>query len=93
MAVDKKKGTIAYIKDKMTVPEDIKEKSKTYVKIKKQIETSLKSGPKTIPQITEEINLPISTVTYYVMSLQKFGLLEANDVDDDDYYFYSLPGN
>lgn len=93
MAVDKKRGTISYIKDKITVPEDVKDKSKTYVKIKKQIESSLQSGPKTIPQITKDIELPISTVTYYVMSLQKFGLLQANDVDDDDYFYYSLPGD
>jgi predicted transcriptional regulator len=91
MAADKKKGTITYIKERITVPEEIKEKSKNYVKIKKSIESALQSGPKTIPQIAKEIHLPLSTVTYYVMSLQKFGSLQANDVDDDDYYFYSIP--
>ena len=91
MTAEKKKGTISAIKEKRTVSEEVKEKSKTYVKTKKLIESSLQSGPKTIPQIAEEINLPLHIVTYYVMSLQKFGQLEAADADEDDYYTYVLP--
>jgi predicted transcriptional regulator len=91
MPAERKKGTISVIKEKITVSDIVKEKSKVYIKTKKLIESSLKSGPKTIPQIAKEINLPLHIVTYYVMSLHKFGQLEAADPDDDDYYFYFLP--
>jgi 16S rRNA U1498 N3-methylase RsmE len=87
----KEKGTISYIKEKRTVPEEVKEKSKKFAKLKRTIRSALESGPKTIPQIAEITNLPLDVVTYNVMTLQKFGQLEISDVDEDEYYFYELP--
>ena len=84
---EKKKLTVSLIKEKRTVAPEIKEKSKEYNRIKKLIIQTLKSGEKTIPQITRETGLKTGDVTYYVMSMEKFGDIAAGDVDDDDYFF------
>ena len=88
----KKKKTITFMKEKRTVPNEVKEKSKKFIRMRKAIKASLKEGPKTIPQLVEETNLPTDVLTYYVMSLQKFGDIAVGDLDEDDeYYFYELP--
>lgn len=92
MAKEQKKKTITFMKEKRTVPGEVKEKSKKFAKMRKAIKASLKESPKTIPQLVKDTNLPTDVVTYYVMSLQKFGELAVGDVDEDDeYYFYELP--
>ena len=88
----KKQLTVTLMKEKRTVPDTVKEKSKKFVRMRKAIKASLKEGPKTIPQLVEEMNLPTDVLTYYVMSLQKFGELAVGDLDEnDEYYFYELP--
>ena len=88
----KKQLTVTLMKEKRTVPDEVKEKSKKFVRMRKAIKASLKEGPKTIPQLVEEMNLPTDVLTYYVMSLQKFGELAVGDLDEnDEYYFYELP--
>ncbi|MBE9512325.1 MAG: hypothetical protein IMY71_15745 [Bacteroidetes bacterium] len=88
----KKQLTVTLMKEKRTVPDEVKEKSKKFVRMRKAIKASLKEGPKTIPQMVEEMNFPTDVMTYYVMSLQKFGDITVGDLDEDDeYYFYKLP--
>ena len=87
----KKELTVTLMKEKRTVPETVKENSKKFVRMRKTIKTALKEGPKTIPQLVKETGLQTGVLTYYVMSLQKFGDIAVGDVDDDDYYFYKLP--
>ena len=88
----KKQLTVTLMKEKRTVPDEVKEKSKKFVRIRKAIKASLKEGPKTIPQLVEEMKLPTDVVTYYVMSLRKFGDIAVGELDDDDeYYSYELP--
>jgi len=88
----KKQLTAILLNEKRTVPDEVKEKSKKFVRMRKAIKASLKEGPKTIPQLVEEMNLPTDVLTYYVMSLQKFGDIAVGDLDEDDeYYFYELP--
>jgi predicted Rossmann fold nucleotide-binding protein DprA/Smf involved in DNA uptake len=87
---EKKKRTVSFMKEKRTVPDEVKAISKQYMKFRKTIESTLQSGPKTIPQIAKESGLPLDVTMYYVMSLQKFGRIAAGDVDDDEYYFYEL---
>lgn len=83
--------TIDIIKKKRTVSDDVKEKMKYFNKIKRQILKSLETSEKTVPQIAEETGLPLDVVTYHLMTLQKYGNIEAGDVDDmDEYYFYKL---
>ncbi len=83
--------TIEIIKKKRTVSDELKAKQKEYRQLKKPIITALKEGPKTIPQIVEETKLSLETVTYHLMTLRKFGKIEAGEIDDmDEYYFYKL---
>ncbi|NOQ27352.1 MAG: hypothetical protein GQ564_18475 [Bacteroidales bacterium] len=83
--------TIDIIKKKRIVSDDVKEKIKSFNKIKRLILKSLETAEKTVPQIAQEIGLPLDVVTYHLMTLQKYGNIEAGDVDDmDEYYFYKL---
>ena len=87
----KKQLTVTLMKEKRTVPDEVKEKSKKFVRMRKAIKASLKEGPKTIPQLVEEMKLPTDVVTFYVMSLQKFGDIAVGELDEDDeYYSYKL---
>lgn len=88
----KKQLTAILLREKRTVPDEVKEKSKKFVRMRKAIKASLKEGPKTIPQLVEEMKLPTDVVTYYVMSLNKFGDIAVGELDEnDEYYSYELP--
>lgn len=80
--------TIDIIKNSREISESLKVKMKEDNKIKRSILKTLEEEDKTIPQIAQEIGLPSDVVTYYLMTLQKFGKIEAGDVDDMDEYFY-----
>lgn len=83
--------TIDIIKKKREVSASVKENMKAFNKIKRQILKSLETKEKTVPQIAQEIDLPLDVVTYHLMTLQKYGNIEAGEVDDmDEFYFYKL---
>lgn len=83
--------TIDIIKKKREVPQEVKENIKAFTKIKKQILKALEVEPKSVPQIAKEIDLAQDIVTYHLMTLQKFGSIEVDDIDDmDEYYLYKL---
>ena len=83
--------TIDHIKQKMTVPEAVKERRKENNRIDKLILKSLEAGEKTIPQIAKETQLPEDVVTYNLMTLRKYGKLETGEIDDmDEYFSYKL---
>ncbi len=83
--------TIDIIKKTRGVPDSVKENMKAFNKIKRQILKSLETEEKTVPQIAQEIDLPLDVVTYHLMTLQKYGNIEAGEVDDmDEFYFYKL---
>ena len=83
--------TIDIIKKKRKVSDSVKENMKAFNRIKRQILKSLETEEKTVPQIAKEINLPLDVVTYHLMTLQKYGKIEAGEVDDmDEFYFYKL---
>lgn len=83
--------TIDIIKKTRKVSDDVKEKMKAFNKIKRQILKSLETEEKTVPQIAKEIDLPLDIVTYHLMTLQKYGNIEAGEVDDmDEFYYYKL---
>jgi Fic family protein len=88
---EKKKMTMTHMKEKRTVPEEVKNRVKESAQIKKTLITALASGPKTIPQIAAETKLAAATVTYYLMSLRKYGEIEESEETlDDEYYLYRL---
>ncbi len=84
----KKIKTIDIIKEKRSVSAEVKQKLKEYNQIKKLILKSLEPEAKTIPQIAAEIELPLDVVTYYLMTLRKYGKIETGEIDDMDEYFY-----
>ena len=55
--------TIDIIKQKRTVPEELKARVKEVNKVKRAIKNTLKEKPKTIPQIAQETELPQDTIT------------------------------
>ncbi len=90
---DDKKMTIDYLKEKMKVPDELQDMLKEYNKLKRTILKTIKTEAKTIPQIAEEANLSQDLTTYHVMTLLKYGQIEAGDIDDmDEYYYYKAKG-
>jgi predicted transcriptional regulator len=86
--------TIDIIKQKKEVSEKVKENMKAFNKIKRAILKALEEEPKSIPQVAQEIDLPQDVVTFHLMTLQKFGDIEVDDLDDmDEYYLYKLKKN
>ena len=83
--------TIDIIKEKRTVSAEAKQKLKEYNQIKKLILKSLELEAKTIPQIAGETKLPLDVVTFYLMTLRKYGSVETGEIDDmDEYFSYKL---
>ncbi|RLI84971.1 MAG: hypothetical protein DRP01_07230 [Archaeoglobales archaeon] len=86
----KKELTVKKLREKGVKPrKEAVEKSKEQRKIIKQITECLKSGPKTIPEIASELNMPTGVVTWYVMTLWKYGQIVAGE-EVDGYYKYEL---
>lgn len=65
------------------------ERLKEQRQIRKKITESLKGGAKTIPQIAEETGLASPIVTWFLMSMLKYGEVEESG-EEGDYYLYRL---
>ena len=73
------------------IDDEKKSGHKEYNRIKKLILKSLESEAKTIPQIAGETELPPDVVTFYLMTLRKYGSIETGEIDDmDEYFSYKL---
>jgi len=91
LIMEKKTKTVNILKEKRKVPAHVAEGRKKYVQIRKAILEALKEDGKTIPQIAMATQLPSSEITYYLMTLQKFGEVTVEGIDDmDEYYIYQL---
>ena len=89
--MEAKTKTINIIKETRKVPTHVTEGRKKYVQIRKAILETLKTEGKTIPQIATDTNIALSETTYYLMTLQKFGEVTVEGIDDmDEYYIYKL---
>jgi predicted transcriptional regulator len=83
--------TIDQVKQERKVPDLVREELKQFNKMKRSIRTALEPGPKTIPELAKELDLSAAEVTYYLMSLRKYGIVETGELDDmDEYYYYQL---
>lgn len=83
--------TIDVMKAKREVSKKVKENIKAFNKLKKQILKSLDAGEKTIPEIAKEMEDNIDAISYNLMTLLKYGFIEAGELDDnDEYYYYKL---
>lgn len=80
--------TIKYIKEKQTVPQEVKDNLKYFNQMKKALLGTLKEEPKTVPQLAEALQLPKDEVMFHLMSLLKYGFVEPDEIDDNDEYFY-----
>lgn len=89
--MEAKTKTINIIKETRKVPAHVTEGRKKYVQIRKAILEALKTEGKTIPQIAKVTQLPSSEITYYLMTLLKFGDVAVEGLDDmDEYFIYKL---
>ena len=63
---------------------------KEYPEIWNQIVAVLDGNMLTIPQIAEKSGIDTRTVTYHVMTMNKYAVVEPAGLDDDTYFFYKL---
>ncbi|MBN2482217.1 MAG: ArsR family transcriptional regulator [Bacteroidales bacterium] len=81
--------TYKYLREKYEIPVEVKEQLKNYTKIKKAILDALRDHEMTIAQISELLSLSRHEVVYYLMSLIKYGFVQAGELDEmDEYYMY-----
>ena len=60
----------------------------------RQISASLEYDSKTIPALAKELNIRPELITYHLMTMNKYSLVEADGIDDsDEYYAYKLKNN
>ena len=86
--MEKEKGkTYKYLREKREISSGAKEKMKQFSKMKKTILEALGEGEMTIDQLTEKTNRPKDEVVFWVMSLVKYGHIQAGKIDDMDEYF------
>jgi len=95
MAEESKKAkrelTVKKLREKGVEPrKEVVERAKEQRRIIKQIAECLKSGPKTIPEIAAEVKMPVGVVTWYVMTMFKYGQITTNEEEVDGYYKYKL---
>lgn len=87
----KKHSTQPMKKENGLQSKDVKARVKEFAGIRRAIKKALESDEKTIPQIAEETGMPPAAVTYYLMTMLKYGDVSAGEMDEDDaYYFYRL---
>ncbi len=83
--------TAKYLREKQGVPEHVKEELKEFNRIKRVITDILQNEELTIAQLSERLQIPKHDVTYYLMSLVKYGVVATGEIDDmDEYYSYKL---
>ena len=62
-----------------------------YPKEWRKIATILEGKTLTIPQIAEQVEMEVHLVTYHIMSMNRYGFVEATGLDEDETYFiYTL---
>jgi predicted transcriptional regulator len=69
----------------------VKEELKQFNRMKRTIKQALQEGPLSIPELAEKLDADKAEVTYYLMSLRKYGIVTTGELDDmDEYYYYQL---
>ncbi len=82
--------TVKLLRERGVKPrKEVLERLKEQRRIRKLIAESLRSGPKTIPEIARETSLPAPLVTWYVMTMRRYGEIEEAG-EDGEYYRYAL---
>lgn len=63
-------------------------KMKEFPQLWKNILQFMNGGKKTIPQIAAELDVDKEVITYHLMTMNKYSVVMADGMDDDDAYFY-----
>lgn len=57
----------------------------------REISTGLESGNQTIPELVKALGRPSELLTYHLMTMNKYGIVDAQGIDDnDEYYLYKM---
>lgn len=90
MEIEKGK-TYKYLREKRTVTQEVKDNLKKFTSIKKKMLDALLEGDLTIDELTKRLQIPKHEVVFYLMSLVKYGFVQAGAIDDmDEYFSYKL---
>ncbi len=66
-------------------------KMKEYPQLWKNILESLNSGKKTIPEVASGLGVAIDSVTYHMMTMNKYNVIQADGMDKkESYYYYKI---
>lgn len=83
--------TAKWLRDQQGVPERVKEQLKEYTANKRTVLAALKEGPLSIEQVSQKTGMALSDVVFYMMTLQKYGDVIVDEIDDmDEYFTYKL---
>lgn len=64
---------------------------KEYPQIWKQILAGIQNGKNSIPEIAKNTQLPSDLVTYHLMTMNKYGIVIADGMNEkEEYYYYKL---
>lgn len=80
--IKEKTGVVEVEDDKQAVT------MKEYPQLWKDIIASLNGDKKTIPQLASDLATDSNIVTYHAMTMNKYGILMADGLDDKEEYFY-----
>jgi predicted transcriptional regulator len=91
--MNEKRRTIDHMKKEREVPAAARQRMKRYNAARKSIKDALGGEGLTIPEIASKTGMEPGEVTFYLMTMMKFGEVEAVDDDDvDEYYSYRVKG-
>jgi len=83
--------TVDLVKKERQVSVAVKDNLKQFNRMKRAIRQALEEGPMTIPELADKLDINTADVTYYVMTLRKYGFITAGEQDDmDEFYYYQL---
>ncbi len=83
--------TAKWLRDQQGISEKAKEQLKEFTTKKRSVLTALKDGPLTIEQVAEKAEMVLSETVFYMMTLQKYGDVIVDEIDDmDEYFTYKL---
>lgn len=75
------------------VPKDLTDYVRETTTIRSKIINCLRGKELTVKEISKETGIPENVVFWHLMTLFKYGLIEATEKTDDGYFKYRLRGD
>jgi len=75
------------------VPKDLTDYVRETTTIRSKIINCLRGKELTVKEISKETGIPENVVLWHLMTLFKYGLIEATEKTDDGYFKYRLRGD